>query len=194
MPKSIKALIFDLEGVVIDTMRSVWIPADKEFCRLQGYKFTQELGRKITGTSLLDGVRIMKDYFGFEGDEQELLKQRLKIVDDFFAKDVEFIDGFTEFITQYSNLPAAVATALKLKYLDIVDNQLELRKIFADHVYSIYEIGDKSKPHPDIFLHAAQKLGIDPANCLVFEDAPNGIEAARRAGMRSVALTTTFSR
>ncbi|MFH2104804.1 MAG: HAD family phosphatase, partial [Parcubacteria group bacterium] len=112
----------------------------------------------------------------------------------FFAKKIDFITGFKEFISQNNNLPAAVATALKLKYLDIVDNQVGLKKMFGGHVYSIYEIGDRSKPHPDIFLHAAQKLEIDPGECLVFEDAPNGIEAARRAGMRSVALTTTYPR
>ena len=51
-------------------------------------------------------------------------------------------------------------------------------------------MGLRGKPHPDIFLRAAESLGVEPSRCLVFEDAPLGVEAARRAGMRAVALTT----
>ena len=50
----------------------------------------------------------------------------------------------------------------------------------------------RGKPHPDIFLEAAHRLGIAPAHCIVFEDAPLGVEGARRAGMKAVALTTTL--
>ena len=53
--------------------------------------------------------------------------------------------------------------------------------------------GLRGKPHPDIFLEAARRLGVAAADCIVFEDAPLGIEAARRAGMRAVALTTTMA-
>jgi beta-phosphoglucomutase-like phosphatase (HAD superfamily) len=80
-------------------------------------------------------------------------------------------------------------------------------QLAADHMHPSYDrfgIGDKvqttvspadglrGKPHPDIFLEAAKRLGVDPAECLVFEDAPLGVEAARRAGMKAVALTTTM--
>ena len=55
-------------------------------------------------------------------------------------------------------------------------------------------VGYRSKPNPDIFSHAANQFGAAPADCLVIEDAPNGVEAARSAGMKCVALTTTFAR
>jgi beta-phosphoglucomutase len=54
------------------------------------------------------------------------------------------------------------------------------------------QLGFRGKPHPDIFLEAARQLGVPPAACVVFEDAPLGLEAAHRAGMRAVALTTTL--
>jgi beta-phosphoglucomutase-like phosphatase (HAD superfamily) len=55
-------------------------------------------------------------------------------------------------------------------------------------------VGHRSKPNPDIFLHAASRLDAKPENCLVIEDAPHGVEAAKRAGMKCIALTTTYDR
>ena len=62
---------------------------------------------------------------------------------------------------------------------------------FFDTIVGAHDVG-RGKPHPDLFLLAAQRMGVDPADCLVFEDAPHGIEAARRAGMRAVAIATTL--
>jgi len=189
----IEALIFDAEGVVIDTMRSVWIPADVEFCRRRGFDYPEELMGKLAGSSLLDGVRIMKDYHGFDGDDEILVKERLEIADELFQKGVSFVEGFEDFYSKQS-LPAAIGTSLKPKYLDVIKATLPVDQLFNGHVYSIYEIGAKSKPNPDIFLYAAKQLGVEKERCLVFEDAPNGIESARRAGMRCVAITTSFPR
>ncbi|MFA6099059.1 MAG: HAD family phosphatase [Patescibacteria group bacterium] len=194
MHQPIKALIFDLEGVVIDSMHTVWIPADTEFCRRRGFDCPTDLLTQLTGTTLLEGVKIFKKYHGFGGDEQLMLQERIDIADKLFQKDIPFIKGFQDFINLHQDLPAAIATSLRSENLASVDRQLHLKKIFKNHVYSIYAVGVRSKPNPDIFLYAAKQLGIDPSDCLVFEDAPNGIEAARRAGMRCVALATTFPR
>jgi beta-phosphoglucomutase-like phosphatase (HAD superfamily) len=75
-----------------------------------------------------------------------------------------------------------------------VENQLDLRQHFNDHIYFIEDVGNKSKPEPDVFLHAAARLGIKPHNCLVIEDAPHGIEAANRANMVSIGIVTTFTK
>jgi beta-phosphoglucomutase len=62
---------------------------------------------------------------------------------------------------------------------------------FFDAVVGAHDV-QRGKPHPDLFLLAASRMGVDPAECLVFEDAPHGVEAARRAGMRAVAIATTL--
>ncbi|MFA6553045.1 MAG: HAD family phosphatase [Patescibacteria group bacterium] len=194
MEEPIKALIFDAEGVVIDTMHTVWIPADEEFCRRRGQPFPNELGIKMVGSSILEGTRIMKEFFHIPGDEQLLMQERIEIVERLFRKKISFINGFEDFFSQHNDMPAAVATSLKPEYLELAENHLGLRKLFHGHVYDIYTAGTRSKPDPDIFLYAAKQLNVEPGNCLVFEDAPNGIEAARRAGMRSIGLTTTFDK
>lgn len=190
----IHALIFDAEGVVIDTMRTVWIPADIEFCRRRGFPCPNELLIKLAGTNLLDGVRIFKAFHNFDGDDQALLQERLDLATELFKNKVTFVPGFLEFFKQYNYLPSAIATSLRSEYLEIVNQRLELNALFKNHVYSIYGAKLPGKPNPDIFLYAAKQLGAEPKNCVVFEDAPNGIAAAKAAGMRCVAITTSFPR
>ena len=194
MPEPIKALIFDAEGVVIDTIRSVWIPADIEFCRRQGFGYPDELKNLLGGTRVADGVEIIKKYFNIDKDSAELLKERLEITSQFFKEKLDFVPGFTEFFAKHKNLPAAIATSLRPEYLAIVENKLHLSNFFGQEIYNVYDTNSRSKPAPDVFLYAANKLGIDPKYCVVFEDTGNGLKAAKTAGMRSVGITTTFTR
>lgn len=194
MSEPIKALIFDAEGVIIDTMRSVWMPADIEFCRRRGFGFPDDLKVKLVGTKLSDGVEIIKKHFGIEGDSEAMLQERIDLADEYFKNHLDFIPGFVDFFNKHRHLPVAVGTSLKPQYLSIVENKLKLSHYFGEHIYSIYAVGARSKPAPDIFLHAAAQLNVDPKYCVVFEDAPNGLAAAKAAGMRSVGITTTFTR
>ncbi len=195
----VKALIFDAEGVIIDTMQSVWMPADLAFCRRHNLiapegTFPDDLKVQLVGTKLSDGVEIIKKYFDVEGDSAAMLQERIDLAGEYFKKQVDFIPGFVDFFNQHRQLPAAVGTSLKSHYLDIVESRLNLSQYFGEHIYSIYAVGARSKPAPDVFLHAAKQLGVDPKYCVVFEDAPNGLAAAKNAGMRSVGITTTFTR
>jgi beta-phosphoglucomutase len=83
-----------------------------------------------------------------------------------------------------------VATSAPPPNIVFTLDELDLRRHF-DTVVGAADVR-QGKPHPDVFLKAAEKLGVDPADCIVFEDAPMGVEAARRAGMRAVVITTTL--
>ena len=85
----------------------------------------------------------------------------------------------------------AVGTAAPPANIEVVLDTLGLRQRFATIVSPSQ--GFRGKPHPDMFLAAAERMKVDPADCIVFEDAPLGVEAARRAGMRAVALLTPVS-
>ncbi|CUU43937.1 Phosphatase YqaB [Blastochloris viridis] len=87
-------------------------------------------------------------------------------------------------------LPMAVATAAPPPNIDFILDGLGIRRHFRAVVSPA--LGLPGKPAPDMFLEAAELMAVEPAACLVFEDAPLGVEAARRAGMRAVALTTTL--
>jgi beta-phosphoglucomutase-like phosphatase (HAD superfamily) len=76
--------------------------------------------------------------------------------------------------------------------LKLVDQRLNLSALFENKIYTLDKVGYRSKPNPDIFLYAAQQLGSLPESCVVIEDAPHGIDAAKRAGMRCIAISTTY--
>jgi beta-phosphoglucomutase len=84
----------------------------------------------------------------------------------------------------------AVATSAPPANIVFTLDDLDLRRHF-DTVVGAADVA-RGKPHPDVFLKAAEKLGVDPRACIVFEDAPMGVEAARRAGMKAVVITTTL--
>ncbi|MFD5513727.1 HAD family hydrolase [Streptomyces sp. NPDC127051] len=82
-------------------------------------------------------------------------------------------------------------TALHPELLDLADRLLGLRTLFREQISSLADGTLRSKPHPDLFTNAATRTGTAPEQCVVIEDAPHGIEAAHRAGMPCIALTTT---
>jgi HAD superfamily hydrolase (TIGR01509 family) len=94
-------------------------------------------------------------------------------------------------LAEARNIPKAVATAAPPGNIEAVLDRLDLRNRFVTVVSPSQ--GFRGKPHPDMFLAAAERMGAAPADCLVFEDAPLGIEAARRAGMKAVALLTMLA-
>jgi beta-phosphoglucomutase-like phosphatase (HAD superfamily) len=191
----IDAIIFDAEGVVFDS-ETIWDKGQREFLGRRGISYDRRvLKPQLTGRSLVEGVRVMQDLYGFSGDLQELARERIDIVRPFFETEVRFLNGFLEFFMQFrSNYKTCIATSLASNLLASLEKSLQLSSLFAGNVFSIADVGNVGKPAPDLFLFAARRLDTQAAHCLVIEDAPLGIAAAKRAGMRCVALTTTYER
>jgi HAD superfamily hydrolase (TIGR01549 family) len=191
----IDTIIFDAEGVVIDT-EPMWDKAQAEFLRRRGVAYHRDkLKHLLSGRSALEAIEITKVECGISGDTHLLSKERMELVRRQLEEHAGFVAGFAEFLQRVQ--PAyktCIATAMAEELLRIVDRRLKLAELFDGRIFSLAALGLRSKPHPDIFLHAAQQLGSTPETCLVIEDAPHGVEAARRAGMRCIAITTTYSR
>jgi HAD superfamily hydrolase (TIGR01509 family) len=111
---------------------------------------------------------------------------------ELYAPHLAAVDGFVEFIARAKSagVKLAVATAAPNENIDFTLDGLDLRKEF-DAIAGAADVA-RGKPNPDVFLLAAERAGALPQNSIVFEDAPLGVEAARRAGMRAVVLTTTL--
>lgn len=192
----IKAIIFDAEGVVVDT-EILWDKSQEVLLERRKLDYDREyLKPKMAGQTLLEGAQLMVDYYKLDEDAQLIANERKVLIHDLFENEIHFIQGFVQFMDALKNpgLPISIATAMDKRLMKKVEAKLKLSQIFGEHIYFIEDVGNKSKPAPDVFLLAAKKLGINPSNCLVIEDAPHGIEAASRAGMQSVGITTTFSR
>lgn len=174
----------------------VWEEADREFLRRRNYVLDEETHHPLMmGRSLADGVEIMRQFHPFAGDVQNLAEERKSIFKSLLGSEIAFIPGFLDFHRSVANkYRMAVGTSLEKTLFPLIEHKIPLSKLFGKHVYSIADIGYISKPNPDIFLHAAKNLGVPPENCVVIEDAPNGVTAARKAGMRCIALTTSLRR
>jgi beta-phosphoglucomutase-like phosphatase (HAD superfamily) len=191
----IRAIIFDAEGVIIDTEK-MWDNAQAEFLRRRGIPYDrQAIKHLLSGKSQVEAVEIIKVKYSLTEDTPALAAERRELVQRQLEEHVDFVPGFLDFFRRIQpDYRTAVATAMPEDLLAIVDARLGLSKLFTGHVYSLVTVGHRSKPNPDIFLHAADRLDVRPENCVVIEDAPHGVEAARRAGMKSIGLATTYER
>ncbi|MBP6367692.1 MAG: HAD family phosphatase [Nitrosomonas sp.] len=189
----IETIIFDGEGIVIDT-ESIWDKGQEIFLQRRGFVYDRErIKPLLTGRTLAEGVEIMKQAYRFEGDTEALAQERADIVRGLLVHDTCFIEGFLQFYTSVRNrYKTCIATAMDQNLLKLVDQRLNLSALFENKIYTLDKVGYRSKPNPDIFLYAAQQLGSLPESCVVIEDAPHGIDAAKRAGMRCIAISTTY--
>jgi beta-phosphoglucomutase len=187
-------LLFDGEGVVIDSEK-LWDRGQEEFLRRRGAIYDREkVKHLLAGRSMVEGVRVLQQEYGFDGDPDALAQERIAIVQDLFRSEVDFVPGFREFFQHLpSNFKTAIATMMPKPLLDIVVTRLKLSDLFGEHIYCPDSDSLPSKPAPDLFLYAARQLESLPTECIVIEDSPLGIEAARRAGMYCIGIATTFS-
>ena len=190
-----KAFIFDLNGTMIDDMSyhtKAWY--DILNSDLQANLSWEEVKVQMYGKNQELLVRV----FGpekFTHEEMDVLSlEKEKRYQSAFKPHLKLIDGLDDFIKKASRhgIGLAIGSAAITYNVDFVLDGLNIRKYFssivnADHVVI-------SKPHPETFLKAAEELGVDPINCVVFEDAPKGVEAAANAGMKAVVLTTMHAK
>ncbi len=158
---------------------------------------------QLAGRSLVDGVRRMQAALPLRGDPQELADERRAIMAGLLGDSVGFVPGFRRC---FEELHAAgyrhrcVATSMHPLLFNAVDRRLQLRALFGEtgHIQEarrIFFCADvpRAKPAPDVFLHAARAMGVEPARCVVFEDSPGGIAGARAAGMHTIGIATSFA-
>jgi beta-phosphoglucomutase family hydrolase len=186
-----RALIFDMDGTMVESMPAharSWA----EFRKRHGIAMSvEEILRQTTGRTGVECIRLLLGDELSDERARQLAGEKEQIYRDIFAHEFREVAGFARFLQQAQErgLKVAVATAGDQHNLAFVLKHLDLKKQPDAQVRG--DQGLPGKPAPDIFLEAARQLGADPKECIVFEDAPFGIEAAGRAGMRAVAICST---
>lgn len=183
----VSAVIFDLDGTVL---------ANEDEYGAAFASVLRSLGAKVTSDyPHVGGIGVEENWPGLlkkykiktKKTTQELAKQTQREYLKQLAK-VHPKDGFEVFIKDLkdSEIPIALATSNEWVMLEATFERINIEKYF-DIITTGEEVAAK-KPAPDLFIKAAQKLGVEPSDCLVFEDSNSGIEAALAAGMRVVAI------
>ena len=188
----LKALIFDMDGVLIDSMRYVW-DSFNEILHKQGIRFTDEDISRFMGRSLRDQMKIWVDEYGFEGYDFESFSREageieLRRMEEELPHD-EALIRFLDDARAHGLMLAVATSSMKWRAERILD-LLGIRDRFSAIVTA--DDVENHKPDPDVFLKAADHLGVDPADCVVFEDAANGIMAAKNAGMKAIGIRTPY--
>lgn len=186
MKPSVKAVIFDMDGLLIDTeahAKAAWQQAAKQI----GETIDEEVMLSLVGRHVDDCIESLSKTLGRDLRQNGFLEQVDNIYfSNFMRHGIDVKHGATELLIELSNgeVPRAVATSSEQH---IAPRKLRLADLhrYFDLVVSGCEV-EKSKPSPDIFLLTAERLGVSPADCLVLEDSYNGIRAAYAAGMHPV--------
>jgi len=186
-----KAYLFDLNGTMIDDMQYHTIAWHGILTEDLGAKLTlEEVKVQMYGknSELLDRV-FGKGYFAVE-KALEISLEKERRYQEAFRPELKLIDGLDRFLEEAKrqNIRMAIGSAAIPFNIDFVLDNLNLRKYFGAIVSADDVVA--SKPDSETFLKGSELLGISPEKCLVFEDAPKGIEAAQNAGMDALCITT----
>lgn len=183
----IRAAIFDMDGVIIDS-EPLHLNIEEDIFKKLGISITYEEHNTFIGTTSYYMWDKIRTNHNLTQSLEELVELDRNTYLDFLndTLDLEPIKGVKELITDLhkNNIKLAVASSSPLNVIEKVLNLFHIRDYF-DYIVT----GDfvrKSKPEPDIFLYAAEKLDVDPKECVVIEDSHNGVLAAKKANMKCI--------
>jgi len=191
---AIKGLIFDLDGTVA-LSQHFHAQAFGEVFKHHGLIFTPQDDARYTGTG---AHHTFQEFFKEHGitltQEQieQYYQEKKAVYEELIKKSpMESVPGVKKFLEeqQKRGMKISMATGNSLEATKFILKEIRLENYF-EHITTNKDVANP-KPAPDIFLKAAQKMGLQPEECIVFEDAVNGVKAAKSAGMNCIGLETT---
>jgi HAD superfamily hydrolase (TIGR01509 family) len=178
----LQLVIFDCDGVLVDSER-IAVRIDVVALRSLGWELTEaEVVERFVGRSDAAMTRDIEEYLGrplpggWDADFSHLYREALEA-------ELEAVDGVVEALDQIAT-PTCVASSGTHEKLRFTLGRTGLLERFEGRIFSATEV-EHGKPAPDLFLYAAERMGVTPAACAVVEDSRYGVEAARAAGMRA---------
>lgn len=188
----IRAFLFDMDGVIVDSNRlhrASW----EEYNRRQGVETTEEMQERMYGKR---NDMIVRDFLGAHLTDEEVFAHgaaKEKLYREMLKPRLSetLVPGLAGFLERYREMPKAVATNAEPENLGFVLREAGLERHFRFTVDG-HQVANP-KPFPDVYLRAAELLGVAPAHCVVFEDSHGGVAAGVAAGMRVVGIATTYA-
>lgn len=181
-----RLVIFDCDGVLVDSEPLSFQVLSQNIAGKGASIPMEDCYRLFLGKSLTTTTEILSREFNVEFSDADLDTMRIQLF-DLYRRELRPIPGIASLLDGL-DLPVCVASSSQLERIRLSLEVTGLRASFEPHIFSATMVAN-GKPAPDLFLHAAQEMSIAPQHCLVVEDSPAGIEAARRAGMAVVGFT-----
>jgi len=191
----IQGIIFDLDGTLLDSMH-VWRDVDIDFFKERNRPMPENLQHELNGLSIHTIAAYFKEHFPFFTEtEEEYIEIWNRMAYDKYRNSISMKPYAREFLERLSarKVPMALATSNSRKLVEAAFSHHDLEKyILPEHVVTSNEVPN-GKPAPDIFLECARRLSVVPEDILVFEDMPEGLLAASKAGMCTCAIRDEYS-
>jgi HAD superfamily hydrolase (TIGR01509 family) len=182
----IEAVVFDLDGVLIDS-EHVWDEVRQQLAEERGGRWSDTASRDMMGMSSLEWSAYMRDQVGIDDEPQAISAEVVRRLEDRYRREIPLIAGAEQAVARLAKRwPLALASSSNRELIDLVLESSGLDRYFEASVSS--EEVARGKPAPDVFVEAARRLGVAPTACAAVEDSENGILAAKAAGMRTIAV------
>ena len=190
--RKLEAVLFDMDGVVVDS-EPLWTEAEKQLLARRNLPYSPSLKTAMMGRDARGAVGFLMEHYALAESLGELIEERNQLIAELFKEHLKAIPSALELVR--SVIAAGTMTGLvSSSPKPLVE--LALEKLGATGLFDLTLSGDqvvRGKPAPDIYITAAEKLGVRPEYCLVIEDAPHGVAAAKDAGMCCLAISTSVS-
>ena len=186
VPGQIEAVIFDMDGVLVDT-EHLWDEVREELTGEWGGRYTPEAQQAMMGMSSSEWSRYLHEVVGLREPPDVINGEVVRRMLARYKVDLPVIPGAADAVRGLASagFRLAVASSSNRELIDAVLHELGLTELFEVTVSSEEVAG--GKPAPDVYLEAARRLGVDPHSCAAVEDSASGIRAAHAAGMRVIA-------
>lgn len=191
MAQKIKAIIFDLDGVIVDTAVFHY-QAWKKLANTMGFDLTEAQNERLKGISRLESLDILLEIGKTDAIPDEEKQQLATSKNEWYRENIlkmtprDILPGVKDFLEELKKAHYKIAIGSSSKNAGTILERIGMKDFF-DAVVDGTKI-TRSKPDPEVFLKGAQELNIPPEQCLVFEDAESGIEAAKNAGMKTIGV------
>lgn len=186
------AVIFDMDGVIVDSER-YWEENTEDV--LEEAVASDEVSfSDVQGMNVMDQYDHITEEFTVNISKEEYFARYDEKAAEVYQEHVDLLQGFRQMLEQIraDGIPVALVSSSFRHWIQMVLDRFELDDAFS-LVVSAEDIDGRSKPAPDIYIYAAEQLGVDPGECVVIEDSSHGVNAAKNAGMRCIGFRTDIN-
>ena len=186
-PFKYKAAIFDFDGTIGDS-GAVWDKVDKIFLEKRGIAWTPEFAENLAALGFKEGAQFVIEKYKLNSTAEEICEEWNNLASNMYRTQVNLRPGAEKYIRSLkeAGYPVALATTNDKAVISALRPRIDVWELFDAVVFGA-EV-PRAKNHPDIYLEAARRLGVDPCGCIVFEDIPEGLTSATKAGMTPCAV------